>query len=192
RRLHSRHPQQAFARRAAEALTREGRRGRGHDTPLAGRPACVLGQRGDTGPPAGEEPDAEDAGHDVPSSTSAALQPPKPSEVLRLTRGRAARATPRTSRSHAGSASSYPAVPGTTPSREASRHMIASSVAAAPIVWPSAPLIELTGTAPARAPSTRRSTAVSILSFSGVPVPCALTKSTASPPTPAAASAPRT
>src|SRR5438477_132891 len=78
------------------------------------------------------------------------------------------------------------------PSREASRHMIASSVAAAPMLWPSAPLIELTGTAPARAPSTRRSTAVSILSFSGVPVPCALTKSTASPPTPAAASAPRT
>src|SRR5205814_6215537 len=52
--------------------------------------------------------------------------------------------------------------------------------------------LPISGTAPARAPSTRRSTAVSILSFSGVPVPCALTKSTASPPTPAAASAPRT
>src|SRR5439155_70439 len=99
-------PQQASARRAADALTREGGRGRCHDTPLAGRPAWAPGQRGDTGPPAGEEPDAEDAGHDVPSSTSAALQPPKPSEVLRLTRGRAARATPRTSTSHAGSASS--------------------------------------------------------------------------------------
>ena len=66
------------------------------------------------------------------------------------------------------------------PRRKAQRHIRASSAAAAPMVWPRLGLIELTGTAGARGPSTRRRTAASIGSFSGVPVPWALTKSTAS------------
>ena len=49
--------------------------------------------------------------------------------------------------------------------------MIASSVAAAPIVCPVLGLIEFTGIARARAPSARLSAAVSTRSFSAVPVP---------------------
>ena len=67
--------------------------------------------------------------------------------------------------------------------------MIASSVAAAPMVWPRCALMEFTGMARARGPSTRFSTSVSTRSFAGVPVPCALTRSTASGASPASARA---
>ncbi len=73
----------------------------------------------------------------------------------------------------------------------ASRHMNASSAAAAPMVWPSPPLIEFTGTWRARAPSARLSAAVSMRSFSRVAVPWALTKSTSRGATSASASAAR-
>ncbi len=66
---------------------------------------------------------------------------------------------------------------------------MASRAAAAPMVWPSAPLIELTGTAPPRGPSTRRSAAASMGSLSGVAVPWALTKSMSPEATPASTSA---
>ena len=63
--------------------------------------------------------------------------------------------------------------------------MIASSVAAAPMVCPRWALIELTGTRSACRPRTRLSTAVSTRSFARVPVPWALTNSIASGGSPA-------
>ena len=73
----------------------------------------------------------------------------------------------------------------------ASRHMKASSAAAAPMVCPRLPLIELTGSRAPGGPSARLSAAVSIRSLSGVAVPCALTKSMSAADTRASASAAR-
>ena len=90
----------AVAREAAEGEHRAARR----------RGVRVLRQRGCAGAPSGKEAQAAQdrrPRHGAPSSTSAALQPPKPSEVLRLIRGRAGRAEPRTwSSAQAGSGSS--------------------------------------------------------------------------------------
>jgi len=75
----------------------------------------VEGHGGGALAPSGQEAHRPDRGrsHQALSITSAALQPPKPSEVERLRRGLAARGTPWTqSRSHAGSNSSRPRVAG--------------------------------------------------------------------------------
>ena len=69
---------------------------------------------------------------------------------------------------------------------------MASSVAAAPMVWPRCALMEFTGISWARRPRTRFRTSVSTRSFAAVPVPCALTRSTASGGSPASARAART
>src|SRR5215470_15160326 len=53
---------------------------------------------------------------------------------------------------------------------------MASSVAAAPMAWPKAPFMELTGTTDAREPRTRRRAPASMVSLSGVEVPYALAR----------------
>ena len=50
----------------------------------------------------------------------------------------------------------------------------ASTAPAADSVWPTIDLLEETGTRPVCSPNTEEMPRYSILSFSGVPVPCAL------------------
>ncbi len=59
----------------------------------------------------------------------------------------------------------------------------------APSAWPCWPLVAVTGTVPARAPKTSSIASASPRSPSGVPLPCALTRSTSSGGVPASASA---
>ena len=98
RRLHRRDTEPALARGAPEPLavpvTVEGSRREQEDGAVARRLTRVSGQRRDPIAPAGEHADPGQARHDTPSSTSAALQPPNPSEVDRLTRVLATRGTP--------------------------------------------------------------------------------------------------
>src|SRR5207245_9287666 len=97
----------AFTRAGPEALAVERRRGRGHHRAIAGGAPRIVGPRVDAAAPARDHAHAGQAhaGHaTTPSRTSAALQPPKPSDVLRLTRGRAERGRSGTeSRSHSAS-----------------------------------------------------------------------------------------
>src|SRR2546430_12895457 len=83
-----------LARGAAEPLTGRARWLDGDHTPARRRPDGVWWQRDGAPSPPRHHADRRDlgAGHRAsPSRTSAALHPPKPSEVERLTRGRAAR-----------------------------------------------------------------------------------------------------
>ena len=58
------------------------------------------------------------------------------------------------------------------PCSSARKQTIASTMPAAPSVWPVKPLVELTGT---RLPNRRTSARSSARSFAGVAVPCAFT-----------------
>src|SRR5437867_4311380 len=125
--------QQTLASGPPEPLALEYRTEERDHRPARRRPRSVRRQGADAVTPAGEHRDGLDRGPrrrrgvrrtrssrsgldrdghvSAPSRTSAALQPPKPSEVLRLTWGRVARGDPTTwSRSHAGSGSSRPSV----------------------------------------------------------------------------------
>ena len=65
-------------------------------------------------------------------------------------------------------------VGGSIPCFSASAVKIASTAPAAVNVWPIIDLFDEIGIAPARSPNTADTPTHSILSFSGVPVPCAL------------------
>src|SRR5262249_29960367 len=142
-RLHGGDAKPALPRRPAEAVARDRRRlERDHGARPRHGPRAVRQRRqalAPSGPHADRPHDHAPPGLGLPppppSSTSAALHPPNPSDVLRLTRGRTRCGSAETPASpHSGSGSPNPDVGGTTPYREARRHVMASSVAAAPIV----------------------------------------------------------
>ena len=83
---------------------------------------------------------------------------------------------------HAGSTLFRLIVGGITPVWIALTQVISSTAPAAWIRWPSIDLTLVNGTFGARSPNTRRTAADSILSFSFVPVPCALTQCTSGRP----------
>ena len=110
--------------------------------------------------------------------TSALSIPPKPKAFVIAARTRAGRPSPRTCerRSHAGSICSSPAV-GTSVCRAMTSAVIAASMApAAASVCPICPLeLETATRATCSGPSACAMADASIGSFSGVPVPWALT-----------------
>ncbi len=109
-------------------------------------------------------------------TTSTAFRPPKAKALDIATSTGGARATFGTqSTSHSGSAPVKPAVGGMTPSRRAMAVAISSSAPPAVMQWPIMDLVEDTGMRSSAGPNTWRSAATSVLSFSRVPVPWALT-----------------
>src|SRR6185295_18936909 len=99
------------------------------------------------------------------------LLPPKPNELLSTRFTGARRVSSRTLPSMAGSFSPVLRLRGMSPASMQSSAIAASTMPAAPSVWPVHPLVELSATA---GPNTSRTARSSARSLAGVAVPCRL------------------
>src|SRR6185437_875682 len=167
------------AGRCAPALVRRQRGGGGarrrRRWRLPGEQAAQCGEVGQLRRPQADafDVDAQVAHATNPARAKArqALLPPKPNELLSATSMRCCSLCQANCAPQTGSGVSPPRLPGTRSCSIACSAMVASTMPAAPSVWPVKPLVELARVVAGKA---RATSAASTSSFFWLAVPCRL------------------